>query len=121
MNIIYDAEEAYAAEHNVYLSSEWAPAYTAPGCRPWRNTYHFDILGVKVEGCVYHVYGVKRGDWRYRPDLASVEPDWNDTIPATANVDISIIASGELDGDGIWSFYVMVDEDKRIVHRYDDF
>ncbi len=116
------AEEAYAAENGVYLSSEWAPPYTAPGCRPWQpTTTHFKILGVKVDGCVYHVYGVARGDWRYREDLASVEPPFNDTIPATDNIDISIIASGELDGDGIWSFYVSTDEDRRIVHRYDDF
>ncbi len=118
---ISSAEESYAAENGVYLSSEWAPGFTAPGCRPWHNTYHFDILGVEVEGCVYHVYGVARGDWRYRSDLASVEPPYNDTIPATDAIDISIIASGELDGDGIWSFYVSTDEDKRIIHRYDDF
>jgi len=137
MNIgaIVTAEESFAAENGQYVQCSAAPNGVTPGPtkHPWSVKTPgagFDLIGFKPAGDVYYVYGVKKG----KPSApASAGSDMNndatgfttDTYIATNGTiqngvdvsngtDITIAATGDLDGDGTKAGFYRDDEETKI-------
>jgi len=115
LDAIRVCEESWAAEHDVYLTAAKTPGGN-PGAskRTWPATSgtggvdNFNSLGFKPAGNVYYNYGVASGDQRGSLSSATCS---NGTATASDNsIDITMIAEGDLDGDGSNSYYGLVDE-----------
>ena len=95
------AEEWYATENDVYKVAGWAPGkLPGPVRRPFgygeADTVGFQDIGFKPAGEVYFSYMVAEGE----PSGNSVPLTKGNDTPAVEGVDITIIAVGDLDGDG---------------------
>ena len=114
LGAIKTCEEAYAAEHDVYLSANWTPT-TAIGTskRAWEVNPGFNSIGFRPAGMVYYNYGVGIG-------TAAPSALTNNNV-TDGTVDITMWAKGDLDGDGSKSNYWMNDENTMIGHNGDDF
>ncbi|WP_456419064.1 type IV pilin protein, partial [Thermovibrio sp.] len=126
MNIgaIVTAEESFAAEHGQYAQCSAAPTGVSdPG--PTKHAWAvqtagagFDLIGFRPAGDVYYVYGVKSGapqasanaGTTMANDATAYDTDTSiDSSGAIQNgvavrdgtVDITIAATGDLDGDDI--------------------
>ncbi len=132
---IVTAEEGFAAEHGQYAQCSAAPWGVTPGPtkHPWSVQTQgagFDLIGFKPAGDVYYVYGVASGApqnpspagtsmandaTQYSTDT-SIDTNGNlqNGVPVTNNVDITIAATGDLDGDGIKAGFYRDDEHTKI-------
>ena len=127
LGAIRTCEEAYAAEHDLYIGAAYKPddAPTAAK-RAWVTSDQFDSLGFKPAGDVRYSYGVAEGD--KTGNLSTASPaDKSDIAVQDGTVDITIVAKGDLDGDqanddGGYSYYGMTDEKTELVGpQGDDF
>jgi len=140
---IATAEEAFAAEHDVYAKCAAAPAdHKTPDTEKHAWSVQnpgagFDLIGFRPAGDVYYVYAVKGlGDTGSdNPPTVSTSGDMankasgvsTDTaIDSSGDItngqpkhddkyDIAIIASGDLDGDGLQAGFLRTDEATKIV------
>jgi len=105
MNIgaIRTSEEAYAAENNYYVATNWEPA-TVPGVTPANfnatTTNGFAYIGFEPSGKVYFSYAVTDSN----NNTAAAATDADGTLQGTqlnvtTGTDIYIWAIGDLDGD----------------------
>ncbi len=132
---IVTAEEGFAAEHGQYAQCSAAPWGVTPGPtkHPWSVQTAgagFDLIGFKPAGDVYYVYGVTAGApqspspagtsmandaTQYSTDT-SIDTNGNlqNGVAVTNNVDITIAATGDLDGDKILAGFYRDDEHTKI-------
>lgn len=138
---IVTAEESFAAEHGQYAQCSGAPTegeggnVVTPG--PTKHTWNvktrgagFDLIGFRPAGDVYYVYGVKGGEPEspakagnsmandatgYTTDT-SIDDSGNlqDGVAVTGGPDITIAATGDLDGDGTKAGFYRDDETTEI-------
>jgi len=138
---IVTAEESFAAEHGQYAQCSGAPTdkdggnVVTPG--PTKHPWHvktpgagFDLIGFKPAGDVYYVYGVAKGKpknpasagnsmandaTQYSTDT-SIDSNGNiqSGVNITNNPDITIAATGDLDGDGTKAGFYRDDEHTKI-------
>lgn len=109
------AEEGWAAEHDEYLIAGWYPGNAGSSPQDWdpANAGSFTDLGFKPAGQVYYDYGIASGD--ATGDLTGANPQDGDPVSvADGTTDITIVARGDLDGDGNYSYYGTSDEDAKI-------
>ena len=120
LGAIRTCEEAYAAEHDEYITAKYRPDATPTAAkRAWVTSDQFDSLGFAPAGDVRYVYGVSADD---KTSALNVTPTNSTNTVTSGNVDITIIAKGDLDGDGKRSFYGMTDEKTELVGpQGDDF
>jgi len=117
---IRTAEEAYAAENDVYVFCGWTPgdAPEANGNNWATGAGHqgFESIGFRPAGKVRYIYGV--GATANTPGTDASTNQVND-----GNADIYITAKGDLDGDGSNAWFYSTDEDPSIVSdtSQDDF
>lgn len=133
---IVTAEESFAAEHGQYAQCSAAPTGVTPG--PTKHAWQvqtagagFDLIGFKPAGDVYYVYGVTEGAPQspatsgnsMANDATTYDTDTSiDTNGNIQNgvdvhdgqVDITIAATGDLDGDGIKAGFYRDDEHTKI-------
>jgi len=112
MNIgaIMTCEDSYAQLNDVYLTEAYyPPGIPGPEKREWNvdQSGHFRDIGFAPAGKVYYSYGVDEGNKCNNPEVAV---PFHGSVPTTEGVDISIIAKGDLDGDGIFGFFCTTDE-----------
>ena len=115
LDAIRVAEESWAAEHDEYLTAAETPN-TPPTSskRAWPASSgtggvdQFNSLGFKPAGAVYYNYSVASGD--KRGSLSSASGSNGQTNANDNTIDITMIAEGDLDGDGAFSYYGLVDE-----------
>ena len=136
---IATAEGAFAAEHGLYAKCSHAPSdVTTPDAtkHAWKvatTGAGFDLIGFRPAGDVYYVYAVNDsapsapssagtsmandatqvtgGDTAIDSsgDITNGQPKHDDKY------DIAIIASGDLDGDGLQAGFLRTDEATKIV------
>ena len=121
---IRSCEEAYAAEHDFYLTAAYYPGSASASRQTWDTTAaganQFNSLGFKPAGDVYYDYGVAAGD--QTSDLTAAAPALGNNNATDGTVDITIIARGDLDGDTNYSYYGSTDENPELVGpQGDDF
>jgi len=124
LGAIRTAEEAYAAEHDEYITANYRPNATPTAAkRAWVTSDQFDSLGFAPAGDVRYSYGVAAGDTTGSLSTAPTNGTNAATSkPAAANVDITIVAKGDLDGDSSFAYYGMTDEEAELVGpQGDDF
>ncbi len=113
LGAIRTCEEAYAAEHDVYVQAGWKPTTTlvdngnAVNWGDGGSGYGFNSVGFQPAGKVRYAYGVVSGTSIGDPTDAS-------TVTASSSADITIEARGDLDGDGTWVTFYCSDEDPEI-------
>jgi len=121
MNIgaIMTCEDSYAQLNDLYLTEAYYPlGMPGPEKREWNidSSGHFKDIGFAPAGKVYYSYGVDSGNKCNNPEAANPN---HGSVPATAGTDISVIAKGDLDGDGIFGYFCTTDtrypEIKRII------
>ena len=128
-------EEAFAAEYNQYAQCSASPNGVTPD--PNKHTWTvktagagFDLIGFRPAGDVYYVYGVRAGAPQDPADAGSSmnnDATGFDTdttldhghpqngVTATSGVDITIAATGDLDGDTVKAGFFRDDEHTIIV------
>jgi type IV pilus assembly protein PilA len=106
---IMTCENSYAAIEEKYLTEQYYPTGT-PGVSPrvWdiNNSGNFRIIGFQPAGKVYYSYGIASGD--VSSDPANANPAHGEVIP-TYGADITVIAKGDLDGDGNFGYFCTTD------------
>jgi type IV pilus assembly protein PilA len=133
---IVTAEESFAAEHGQYAQCSAAPNGVTPNAtkHPWSVATAgagFDLIGFKPAGDVYYVYGVKSGapatasasGTSMANDATAYDTDTSintdgtisNGVAVTGNVDITIAATGDLDGDGVKAGFYRDDEHTKIL------
>jgi len=121
LGAIRTCEEAYAAEHDLYIGAAYRPdnAPTAAK-RSWATSDQFDSLGFKPAGDIRYSYGVAADN--QKDDLSTAPANKLNIAVRDGNVDITIVAKGDLDGDNSFSYYGMTDEKTELVGpQGDDF
>ena len=119
LGAIRTAEEAYAAENDVYVFCGWTPDATpAADGKDWvTGSGHegFVSIGFAPAGKPRYVYCVG--------DAANKAGTDADNTVANAGVDIYMTAKGDLDGDGKNQWFYCTDDDPKIIPDYsqDDF
>jgi len=133
---IVTAEEGFAAEHGLYAQCSAAPNGVTPGStkHAWSvqtDGAGFDLIGFRPSGDVYYVYGVKSGAPQSPASAGSnmnndatgystdTSIDSNGTIQngvsvRDGSVDITIAATGDLDGNGKKAGFYRDDEHTKI-------
>jgi len=112
---IRTAEEGWAAEHDQYLIAAWYPGGATSSPQDWDpdNAGAFTDLGFKPAGQVYYDYGIASGD--ATDDLTGASCEDGDPVDVSdGTTDITIVARGDLDGDGDYSYYGTTDEDAKV-------
>ena len=108
LGAIRTAEEAYAAENDVYVLAALHPS-NSPGSSPqsWGSSAQgFDSIGFQPAGQVRYIYGVG----------TSANSGGSGTNAVTdGSVDIYISAGADLDGDGTAKWFHCTDEDPAVV------
>ena len=137
MNIgaIVTAEESFAAENGLYAQCSAAPKGVTPD--PTKHKWEvskagagFDLIGFKPAGDVYYVYGVWSGapatpatsgnsmandaTSKAKTDTEIVNGTIKNGVKVTNNEDITIAATGDLDGDKIKAGFYRSDEETKI-------
>ena len=111
---IYHCEVSYAAETGKLLTEAYYPGGAGKNKQTWNeaNSGNFSSLGFTSAGPVYYDYGITSGDHTSDPSSAN---------PASGNVtdgdgpNITILARGDLDGDGQYSYYCTCEETRSII------
>lgn len=111
MNIgaIITCEDSYAATENQYLTESYYPTgLPGPTPRYWNPALsgNFEVIGFEPAGKVYYSYGVAAGD--VCSDPAAANP-LHGQVPVTKGADITVIAKGDLDGDGLFGYFCTTD------------
>ncbi len=124
---IATAEEAFAGEHGVYVLCASDPNRVGPRKNAWRNprdNESFNLIGFKPAGDVYYSYAVRAGNpGAIHGGLGyttSTSMDVNGNFRNAVNVrdgqvDITIYATGDLDGDGARATFRRTDESTEIL------
>ena len=118
-------EETYVVEHDKYLSCSTRPdGNPEPQPQDWGTDPDngFTIIGFAPTGKVYFRYTVFPGEitsnsWPYVFLTSSPE---GEISSRDGQVDITIIAQGDLDGDGGKSAYGCTDENTKILGPFGD-
>jgi type IV pilus assembly protein PilA len=100
LGAIKDAEVAYFAENDAYLTGQdWTPTHGADrGVKvAWNYNTRFSVIGYSPEGMVYYEY--------------RLEP-----VGSTTSNAFTARARGDLDNDGFWSDYRINEVASEIVH-----
>jgi len=122
LGAIRTCEEAYAAEHDLYIGAAYHPRSDPDASAvEWTADDQFSSLGFEPAGNVRYGYGVAEGD--KTGTLSNASPtDKSNIAVRDGTVDITIVAIGDLDGDGENSYYGMTDEKTELVGpQGDDF
>jgi len=136
MNIggIKSAEEAYSAENDYYILTNWAPSsvpQTAPSTFSEGGTNTgFDKLGYAPAGKVYYSYAVLDSSNNKADDGSDAETTLDGIqVKADSSVNIHIWAIGDLDGDagntipsdltslGNYGAFMTDDENSKIIDK----
>lgn len=121
ISLIYGLEEAYAAEKGFYLTEGWKPGGASPKKQEWvESDDNFKKLGFKPSGKVFCNYAIAEGDQTDAPASAQPSACEEDCPEITEEVDITIIARCDLDGDGKYSYWVATDENREVLGPYGD-
>jgi len=112
LGAIRTAEEAYAAEEDVYVLAANYPAIGSVGSakQTWTagSASGFDTIGFQPAGDVYYSYGV--GTQACTTGGAQGSTSGEKTGIKAGTIDIYICAVGDLDGDGTKAGFQMTDE-----------
>jgi len=133
---IVTAEEAFSAENGLYAQCAAAPTGVTPDAtkHQWQVQaagQGFDLIGFKPAGDVYYVYAVKQGApvaaagagnsmantaVGYATDtyLDTTGQIVNGVTVSDGNDDITIAATGDLDGNGVLAGFYRTDEETTI-------
>lgn len=105
---IMTCEGSYAAVEDKYLTERYYPGHAGATPQVWNpsESGNYEVIGFQPSGKVFYDYGVAAGDFSSNP--ASANPSHGET-PITSGVDITIIARGDLDGDGRYSYLFTTD------------
>ena len=112
LRAILNAEEIYQAETGKYLTCSWHPGGAGSSSQSWGNSECFDKIGFSAKGEVWCDYAVVEGDYYLSPQNAS--PSDMREVQATPDVDITVIARCDVDGDGKYSYYAITDETTKV-------
>ncbi len=124
LGAIRSCEEAWAAEHDEYITAGYYPGNASASRQTWNTAdtgaNPFNSLGFKPAGDVYYDYGIASGD--QTGSLSGASPSTGTVTATDGSVDITIIARGDLDGDNAYSYYGQTDENPELVGpQGDDF
>ena len=110
LGAIRTAEEAYAAEEDVYVLAANYPGKPGSAKQSWDpdKAKGFTSIGFQPAGDVYYTYGV--GDSACTVDGAQGTTSGEKTGIKAGTIDIYICASGDLDADGTKAGFQMTDE-----------
>ena len=125
---IRNLEEAFATEHGVYIACASTPASIPTSKkRPWPalpSNIGFSLIGFKPAGDVYFTYAVRLGNTgpmhgglNYSKNGAmDVNGNFNsNVVDARYGItDITIYATGDIDGDSNFSTFYTTDEETEI-------
>ena len=125
---IRNLEETFAAEHGIYIAcASTPPGRPSPKKRPWPQlppTAGFNLIGFKPSGEVYFSYAVRldnpgaiHGGINYSKNGAmDREGNFNSNYSEArfGITDITIYATGDLDGDGNLATFYTTDEETEI-------
>lgn len=124
---IATGEEAFASEHGVYVQCAANPNAVGPTKHAWNavaSNAGFSLIGFKPAGDVYYSYAVRAGDLganHYGINFDTNTTMDNDGVLSNAvdvhegQVDITIYATGDLDGDGNDATFRRTDESTKIL------
>lgn len=107
---ILTCEESYAQVEGKYLLQSYYPGNAGPEKQAWifSASGNFRTIGFEPSGNVYYDYGVAKGDATSDPANATFTS--STPIKPTSNIDITIIARGDLDGNGKYGYLYTTDE-----------
>ena len=112
-------EEVRETEKGKYITCGWYPGSAGKNKQMWSETNCFSSeLNFNVKGGTYCDFAVARGNFSSNP--ASASPSDREEVEGTANIDITIIARCDLDGDRNFSYYVVTDEDNEVKGPFGD-
>lgn len=105
---IMTCEYSFAATENKFLTERYYPGNANKNLQTWnpKDSGNFEVLGFQPSGKVYYDYGIADGDFSANPSEANPE---HGEAPVTNGVDITVIARGDLDGDGVYSYMLTTD------------
>ena len=113
LGAIRTAEEAYAAENDVYIGAGLAPGKSGSNPRNFNansaSLVGFNKIGFQPAGKVRYSYGVGTS--------VNTPADNTENAVTQGNVDIYIFANADLDGDGTKAYFGCTDEDPKIVDK----
>jgi len=124
---IATAEEAFAGEHGVYVLCASNPNVVGPTKHAWHalpNDRSFELIGFKPAGNVYYSYAVRAGNTGaihgglgYNTYTVMNQNGQFSHAQAVhdGTVDITIYATGDLDGDGHYATFRRTDESTEIL------
>lgn len=127
INAIMEAEEAFAAEYGVYAQCASDPNVAGPTKHAWIDPgadRGFSLIGFKPAGDVYYSYSVIFGGHKYNHHglgfdtntIMDNEGHFQHAIEAHDGVsDITVFATGDLDGDGNYATFQRSDEETKIL------
>ncbi len=106
---IKKCEISYSAETGKLLTEAYYPGGAGSVTQTWdeASAGNFSKLGFAPKGRVYYDYGIASGDYTSSP--ASATPTSGEVADGDGP-DITIIARGDLDGNGQYSYYCTCDE-----------
>jgi type IV pilus assembly protein PilA len=116
LDAIRSAEFAYAAEYDVYVQCAARPTGNPTGQkRAWSSSTGWDRIGFAPQGNVYYVYGVGTSTPSSNPSGPYGGSDNSTVTPDYGEVDIYMVAIGDLDDNGQYAGFYTTDEDNQIV------
>jgi len=105
---IMTCEYSFSATNDKFLTERYYPGHAGPNLQVWdpENSGNFEVLGFQPSGKVFYDYGVAGGDFSSNP--ADANPRHGE-VKVTKDVDITVIARGDLDGNGVYSYLLTTD------------
>lgn len=104
-------EDTRESEKGKYITCGWYPGRAGKVKQEWRNDENSCFsreLGFNVKGGTFCDYAVVQGDFSRNPQSAS--PSDGVEVESTPDINITIIARCDIDGDGRYSFFTITDE-----------
>ncbi len=118
------AEEAFAAKYGVFVGSSAVPTGTpGPKRKSWdaTSTHGFTFLGFSPSGTVYYQYAIgsaaltTNGASAYNADTTiDASGEAQGGLAATSGIDITIAATGDLDGNTLFGSFYLNDDNSEI-------
>lgn len=109
-------EEVREAEKGKYITCGWYPGNAGKSKQNWGrddgNCFSRE-LNFEVKGGTFCDFAVSQGDYSRNPQSAS--PTDGVEVDSTADIDITIIARCDVDGDGKYSFFTITDETSEVI------
>ncbi|WP_457567963.1 type IV pilin protein [Desulfurobacterium sp.] len=107
---ILTCEDSYAQLVGEFLLQPYYPGGAGPEKQVWDSSLagNFTVIGFEPRGNVYYDYGVAKGDATSDPANATFSS--STPVRPTSGVDITILARGDLDGDGRYGYLFTTDE-----------